>query len=128
MSHPVPDAALGADIAILGKKGRGKTFTAKGLVERLLTMGRRVLVLDPLSVWWGLRASADGKSPGFPIAVFGGPKADIPIAPTSGQSLGRLFAGEPLSAVLDIGEMRKAEQARLVAHLLDHLFTVNRHP
>jgi hypothetical protein len=31
-------AALDADIAILGKKGRGKTFTAKGLVERLLQM------------------------------------------------------------------------------------------
>ena len=31
--HPIPDAALDADIAILGKKGRGKTFTAKGLVE-----------------------------------------------------------------------------------------------
>jgi len=30
--------------------------------------------------------------------------------------------------VLDLGEMRKAEQARLVADLLDHLFTVNRDP
>src|SRR2546423_1432975 len=27
-----------------------------------------------------------------------------------------------------MGEMRKAEQARLVADLLDHLFTVNREP
>src|SRR5215469_16522180 len=49
--HPIPDAALDADIAILGKKGRGKTFTAKGIVERLLEMQRRVLVLDPLSTW-----------------------------------------------------------------------------
>jgi uncharacterized protein len=71
--HPIPDAALDADIAILGKKGRGKTFTAKGLVERLLHMQRRVLVLDPLSVWWGLKSGSDGKSPGFPIPVFGGP-------------------------------------------------------
>src|SRR6202140_4899710 len=88
--HPIPDAALDADIAILGKKGRGKTFTAKGLVERLLAMGRRVIVLDPLSVWWGLKASADGKSPGYPIAVFGGPKADIPITGGSGLALGQL--------------------------------------
>jgi DNA helicase HerA-like ATPase len=92
MVHPVPDAALDADIAILGKKGRGRTFAAKGLVERLLTMGRRVLVLDPLSVWWGLKASADGKSPDYPIAVFGGSKADIPIAPTSGHALSELLA------------------------------------
>jgi hypothetical protein len=127
-SHPVPDAALDADIAILGKKGRGKTFTAKGLVERLLQMGRRVIVLDPLSVWWGLKASADGKSPGFPIVVFGGPKADIPITGEAGHALGQLLAGTTISAVLDMGDMRKAEQARLVADLLDHLYTVNRDP
>jgi uncharacterized protein len=127
-THPVPAAALDADIAILGKKGRGKTFTAKGLVERLLQMGRRVVVLDPLSVWWGLKASADGKSPGYPIAVFGGPKADIPIAATSGHALGQLIAGTAISAVIDMGEMRKAEQARLVADLLDYLYTKNREP
>jgi uncharacterized protein len=63
-AHPLPDAALDADIAILGKKGHGKTFTAKGIVERLLHLGRRVIVLDPLSVWWGLKASADGAREG----------------------------------------------------------------
>jgi ribosome-binding protein aMBF1 (putative translation factor) len=126
--HPVPDAALDADIAILGKKGRGKTFTAKGIVERLLDMGRRVVVLDPLSVWWGLKASADAKSPGYPIPVFGGPHADIPITGESGHALGQLLTGTPISAVLDLGQMRKAEQARFVADVLDHLFTVNRDP
>src|SRR5271170_1842867 len=126
--HPVPDAALDADIAILGKKGRGKTFTAKGIVERLLHMQRRVLVLDPLSVWWGLKASADGKSPGYPIPVFGGPKADIAITGESGHAIGQLLTDTPISAVLDLGQMRKAEQARLVADLLDHLFTTNRDP
>jgi ribosome-binding protein aMBF1 (putative translation factor) len=126
--HPLPDAALEADIAILGKKGRGKTFTAKGIVERLLHLGRRVIVLDPLSVWWGLKASADGKSPGYPIAIFGGPKADIPISGGSGHALGQLLSSTSISAVLDLGEMRKPEQARLVTDLLDHLFTVNRSP
>ncbi len=126
--HPIPDAALDADIAILGKKGRGKTFTAKGLVERLLDMGRRVLVLDPLSVWWGLKASADGKSPGYPIPVFGGPKADIAITGESGRAIGQLLTATSISAVIDMGLMRKAEQARLVADMLDHLFTVNREP
>ena len=127
-SHPIPDEALDADIAILGKKGRGKTFTAKGLVERLLQLGRRVLVLDPLSVWWGLKASADGKSPGYPIAVFGGPKGDVAISDGSGRALAELIASTGISAVLDMGDMRKAEQARLVADLLDYLFTHNRDP
>jgi ribosome-binding protein aMBF1 (putative translation factor) len=127
-SHPIPDAALDADIAILGKKGRGKTFTAKGLVERLLQMQRRVLVLDPLSVWWGLKSGADGKAPGFPIPLFGGPHADIPLHDAAGAIIGQLIVSSGISAVLDMGAMRKAEQARLVADLLDYLFTHNREP
>jgi hypothetical protein len=124
--HPIPDAALDADIAILGKKGRGKTFTAKGIVERLLQMQRRVLVLDPLSVWWGLKSGADGKSPGFPIPVFGGPQADIPLHDAAGSTIAELIVSTGISAVLDMGQMRKAEQARLVADLLEYLFTHNR--
>lgn len=126
--HPIPDAALDADIAILGKKGRGKTFTAKGLVERLLRLRRRVLVLDPLSVWWGLKSGADGASPGFPIPVFGGPRADVPLHDAAGPVIGQLIVEAGISAVLDMGQMRKAEQARLVADLLDYLFTHNRDP
>jgi len=125
-THPIPDAALDADIAILGKKGRGKTFTAKGIVERLLQMQRRVVVLDPLSVWWGLQSGADGKSPGFPIPVFGGPHADIPLHDAAGPIIGELIVSSGISAILDMGQMRKAEQARLVADLLDYLFTHNR--
>lgn len=68
--HPIPDAALDADIAILGKKGR--TFTAKGVVERLLHMQRRVIILDPLSVWWGLKSGTDGRALGFHLPVFAG--------------------------------------------------------
>jgi uncharacterized protein len=127
-SHPLPDAALDADIAILGKKGRGKTFAAKGIVERLLSMGRRVLVLDPLSVWWGLKASADAKSPGFPVVVFGGPKADISISANSGQALGQLLSANSVSAVLDVGQMYRKEQVQLAADLLEYLYTVNRQP
>lgn len=126
--HPIPDAALDADIAILGKKGRGKTFTAKGLVERLLQMQRRVLGLDLLSVWWGLKSGVDAKSPGFPIAVFGGPHADIPLHDAAGPIIGELITSSGISAVLDMGQMHKAEQARLVADLLDYLFTHNRDP
>jgi DNA-binding transcriptional regulator YiaG len=126
--HPIPDAALDADIAILGKKGRGKTYTAKGIIERLLHMGRRVLVLDPLSVWWGLKSAADGKAEGFPIPVFGGPHGDIPLHDEAGAIIGELIVSSGTSAVLDLGQMRKAEQARLVADLLDYLFSHNREP
>lgn len=127
MSYAIPDAALEQDIAILGKKGRGKTYTAKGLVERLLDMGRRVIVLDPLSTWWGLKATASGKE-GYPIVVFGGPHADVQLDDGMGRGLGRFLAAEHISAVIDLGLMRKAEQSRVVADLLEEMFAKNRDP
>jgi len=124
----IPDEALDADIAILGKKGRGKTYTAKGLVERLLEMERRVLVLDPLSVWWGLKSDKSGKKPGFPVAVFGGPHGDMKLTEKAARPLAKLIAHENLPAVVDMGEMRKAAWQRLVRDMLDELFAENRDP
>ncbi len=89
--NPTPDAARDADVAILWKKGRGKTFTPKGPVERLVQMQRWVLVLDPLSVWWGLKSAADGKAPSFPITIFGGPHADVPLHDAPGPIIDELI-------------------------------------
>ncbi len=61
-AFPLPDAVIDGDIGILGRKGGGKTITAKLIVERLLDLKRRVLVLDPLGVWAGLRTGSDGIS------------------------------------------------------------------
>ncbi|MCW2309678.1 ATP-binding protein [Rhodobium gokarnense] len=126
--HPIPDDALDADIAILGKKGRGKTYTAKGIVERLLDLKRRVLVLDPLSTWWGLRSSADGTGEGYPVAVIGGPKADLPLSEAIGTPLARIIAENNMPTVIDMGEMRKAAWQRLVGDLLEELWITNRDP
>src|ERR1700757_1909597 len=59
-----PFEALDDRIAIVGTAGSGKTYAAKGFVERLLDSGARVAIVDPLGVWWGLRASADGSAAG----------------------------------------------------------------
>jgi len=66
------------------------------------------------------------QAPGFPIPIFGGPHADIPLHDAAGPIIGELIVSSGISAVLDMGQMRKAEQARLVADLLDYLFTNNR--
>lgn len=126
--HPIPDDALDADIAILGKKGRGKSYTAKGVVERLLDLQRRVLVLDPLSTWWGLRSGADGETEGYPVAVIGGPKGDMPLSEAMGTPLARIIAENNIPMVIDMGEMRKAAWQRLVGDLLEELWTKNRDP
>jgi DNA helicase HerA-like ATPase len=64
----LPVAALDDRIAIVGTAGSGKTYTAKGFVERLLDAGARVTIVDPLGVWWGLRAGAAGEG-GYPVVV-----------------------------------------------------------
>lgn len=124
----IPDAALDADIAIVAKKGRGKTYTAKGIVERLLAMQRRVLVLDPLSTWWGLKSSADGERPGFPVAVFGGPHADMDMTEATARPLARIIAENNLPCIVDLGLMPKAAWQRIVRDMLDELFIRNRDP
>ncbi len=111
----IPDEALFSDVAIVGKKGRGKSYAAKGLVERLLDLGERVLILDPLGHWWGLKSSADGERRGYPIAVFGGHHADIDITEDSGRTLAEILVAEPVPAIVDMGAMRKVEQQRLAA-------------
>ena len=62
----LPSDAFDDRIAIVGTAGSGKTYAAKGFVERLLDSAARVAVVDPLGVWWGLRASADGHAPSYP--------------------------------------------------------------
>ena len=91
----LPAAALDDRIAIVGTAGSGKTYAAKGFVERLLDIGARVAIVDPLGVWWGLRASADGSAASYPVVVFGGHHADVPIAAEMGDALGRMAGKAP---------------------------------
>ena len=126
MTHPIPDNALDEDIAILGRKGGGKSYTAKGIVERLLDMGRRVLVLDPLGVWAGLRTSADGEHPGYPVAIFGGLHGDLPLDPGAAEPMARIIAAENLPAVIDLSELSKAAQQSFLLKFLHELRRVNK--
>lgn len=82
----IPSAALLQHVAILGKTGSGKTYTANGLVEGILDDKRRLAVVDPTGAWWGLRSSADGKAAGYPVIVLGGQHGDAPLPPESGAA------------------------------------------
>lgn len=126
-SHPISDATLEAgDVAIVGRKGRGKSYAAKGLVERLITTGRRVIVLDPMGHWWGLKASADGTGAGLPIVVFGGDHADVPIRPGIGRALARLVMSTKLSAVVDLGGFYRDDWQSFATAFLRELYHHNR--
>ncbi|HTW52544.1 MAG TPA: DUF87 domain-containing protein [Stellaceae bacterium] len=121
--------ALDDRIAIVGTAGSGKTYTAKGFVERLLETGARVAVIDPLGVWWGLRASADGGIPGYPVVVFGGRHADVAITAQMGAALGRLIAGQALACVVDLSELgSSAARRRFMAAFAEALYEANGEP
>jgi DNA helicase HerA-like ATPase len=116
-------------IAIVGTAGSGKTYAAKGFVERLLDSGARVAIVDPLGVWWGLRASADGSAPGYPVIVFGGKHADVPITSDMGVALGRIVAREALVCVVDLSDLgSSAARRRFMAAFAEALYETNEEP
>jgi len=106
----LPVSALDERLAIVGTSGSGKTYAAKGLVERLMDRGARVCVVDPLGVWWGLRAGPDGASSpsSYPVVVFGGRHADVALDPDMGAALGRLVGTRPLACVVDVSDLGSA--------------------
>lgn len=113
--------------AIVGTTGAGKTFAAKGAVEHLLELGRRVIVIDPTGAWYGLRAGADGHaSGGFPVLIFGGDHADIPIAPDAGERVAEALAGRDVQAIIDTSEMTGGEKTRFLTDFLQKLYALNK--
>lgn len=124
----LPYEAVTQTFAILAKRGVGKTYTAAVMVEEMLKAGLHVAVVDPLGVWWGLRASADGKSEGLPIAVLGGDHGDLPLTEDMGESVAHILTGSAVSLVIDLSHFRKAAQGRFMTAFAEALYHSNRAP
>ena len=124
----VPDAALAEHAAIVGRTGSGKTYTAKGFVERLLEQLAHVVIIDPTGVWWGLRSSASGKKAAFPVVVFGGDRADVPITDKVGHQLAEIIVAERLSCVVDVSGFSNSGCTRFLADFLETLYARSRAP
>ncbi|MGE0456432.1 MAG: DUF87 domain-containing protein [Vicinamibacterales bacterium] len=108
----IPAAALDQHLAIVGKTGAGKTNTAKLAVEQVVPEGSRVCVLDPIkSDWWGVTSSADGKRPGLPFHILGGPHAHVPLHAGAGAAIAELVASGDLPlSVIDMAEFAPGGQ------------------
>jgi hypothetical protein len=124
--HPFnrPDV-LKRHLAILGKSGSGKTYAAKGAVERLLAGGQQVVILDPTSAWWGLRLAQDGKTPlNEHLVIIGGRHGDVPLAgtPEQGAAIAELVCREGLSCVLDTGDLTVGERTRWALKFAETLY------
>ncbi len=122
----LPIEAITQTFSILAKRGVGKTYTGSVHAEEMLKAGAHVVVLDPTGAWWGLRSSADGKSPGFPIVILGGDHGDVPLESTAGETIANFVVEERVSVVLDLQLFRKNEQARFVTDFLETLYRRNR--
>lgn len=117
MKYPIPDSALAQHIAVLGKTGSGKTSTAKLIIEHVVTGGARVCILDPIkSDWWGLTSSADGKRPGLPFHILGGPHGHVPLHHGAGAAIAELVATAALPlSIIDMADFGPGGQAKFFA-------------
>lgn len=117
-----PVAAVTETFGIVGIRGSGKSTTAKVIVEGLTELGQQCVVVDPLGSWFGLKSSADGKSPGLPFTILGGARADVPITPTAGTVIADLVVESDAPLILDLSGMRKGEQRRFMTAFVEQLY------
>lgn len=112
--------------AILARKRSGKSYTAQKIAEELLLAGQQIVAIDPTSAWWGLRSSADGSGPGFPVVVFGGEHGDAALDYRAGATLARAVVEHHFSAIFDVGNMVYEEQCKFTASFANELLRLNR--
>lgn len=122
----LPLALVTQTLAILAIKGAGKSYTSSVIAEEMLDAGQQIVAIDPTGAWWGLRSSADGKKPGYPVVVFGGDHGDVPLEEGSGEALAAAIVENRFSAIIDISNFRKGQARRFVTDLLETLYRLNR--
>lgn len=122
-AYPIPNAALDDRLAIVGTSGSGKTYAAGTAVERLLASGGKVVIVDPLDVWYGLRVKPNGKDPAFPVVIFGGAHGDLPLTEAAGALIGQAVATMSESCVVALADLgSKAAERRFMLAFLETLY------
>lgn len=109
-------------IAILAKRRVGKSYTMRRMVEQLFEASQQVVLVDPKGDQWGIRSSADGKKPGYPMLILGGEHGDLPLEVNSGEMIANLVVKERVSVLLDISLFRKHEVATFMTAFLENLY------
>lgn len=131
MSHPLkiskelslPLNAVTQTFGILARKRVGKTYTASVMAEEMIKAKVPIVVLDPTGAWWGLRASATGKSDGLPVVIIGGAHGDVPLEPTAGKVIADLVIQHPGYYVIDLsGTESNSQQDRFAMDFAERLY------
>lgn len=124
----LPVEAVTQTFAVLAKRGSGKSYLSSVLAEEILKAGHQIIAFDPTGGWYGLRSSADGKQPGFPVVVFGGDHADVPLEESAGEIIAAALVESRQSAVIDVSLLRKGATMRFAVGFFETLYRLNREP
>lgn len=114
--------------AILAKKRVGKSYTSAVFTEELMKAGQPVVIIDITGAHWGLKASADEKTPGFPVVIFGGKHADVPLEENAGAVVARAIVEKRFCAILDFSSMSKAGMQRVLLPFFQEVYRLNELP
>lgn len=126
MKLVVPHKIFEQHTAVLGKTGSGKSSAMRYLVEELLDEKKPVCIIDPKGDWFGLKSSADGKSAGYEVVIFGGEHADVPIDAHAGASVAELVATGNRPAIIDLGGWTVHDRTRFFIDFAAALFKTSR--
>jgi uncharacterized small protein (DUF1192 family) len=103
--------------AVLGIRGAGKTYTAKGIAEQLLDAKIPIVVFDAIGVWRYLKVAADDShGRAYKVVVAGGQQPDLPLTQQSAQQIIRAAIKENIPLVIDLYDTKlsKADWRRIV--------------
>lgn len=120
--YPIPKAALEQHVIALGKTGAGKSSKMRLIVEALLDDGKPITIIDPKGDWWGIKSSADGKRAGFPVVIFGGEHADVPLNAHAGAHVAELVGTGNRPSLIDLGGWTVGDRTRFFIDFASSLF------
>lgn len=99
----LPEEALVETFFFGGIRGSGKTTAVAVMCEEFCRIGLPWIMLDPVSVGWGLRAGKDGNPKGgLPVVVFGGAYGDLPLEKGDGAKIAEAVIESNICAVIDL--------------------------
>src|SRR6266850_3159093 len=105
----------------IGIRGAGKTVAATVMAEEMCEAGLPWIALDPIGVWWGLRANPDGTPGGYPVVIIGGEHADIQLEKDAGAKLADTILQENIACVIDLSRESKTTWRKFVADFCDRM-------
>lgn len=123
---PFPVAVLDQSAVFLGKTRSGKSSKLRLIVEYLLDANKPVGIIDPKGDWWGIKSSADGKSAGYKVVIFGGEHADVPIDRHSGKAVAELVAAANRPYIVDLKGWRVGDRTQFFIDFAETLFRLTK--